>query len=187
MPESLLDLPVRDLLDAVADHTPAPGGGAVAALAAAFAAALTGMAARYAAEPGESPAAADELRARVAPLADADASAFTAYSAALRMPRDAEGRPAAVERARDAAAAVPAEVAEVAHQVAVLADELRRSGNPHLASDAAAAVALAAAAASIAAGMVAVNTPKDAATPRLRRAEELAATTRALTVAGAAL
>ena len=46
--ESLLELRVRELLDAVPARAPAPGGGSVAAIAAALAAGLTTMAARFA-------------------------------------------------------------------------------------------------------------------------------------------
>lgn len=177
MPDSLLDLPVRDLLDAVAGRTATPGGGAVAALTVALAAALTGMVARYSDASGEE---ADSLRARAAALADADVAAYAAYRAALRIDPavpDEEGRPAALERATDAAAAVPAEVAECAVRIAELADELVRRGNPHLRSDAEAAVALAAAAAATAATLVAVNEP---ASPRTRRTAAIAASARTL-------
>ncbi|MGI5129260.1 cyclodeaminase/cyclohydrolase family protein [Pseudonocardia sp. CA-107938] len=172
MPDSLLDLPVRDFLDAVAARTPTPGGGSVAAVTTALAASLTAMAARYSDLPADE---VDELRARAAVLADADAAAFAAYRAALAA--DDEGRPAALERARDAAAAVPAEVAECAGRVAELAGELVRAGNPNLRSDAAAAVALAAASAAAAAELVAVNEPDS---PRRRRAAEVAASSRVL-------
>lgn len=174
MPQSLLDLTVRDLLDAVAGHTPTPGGGSVAALTAALAAALAGMVARYSDLPGDD---ADALRAHVAALADADVAAYAAYRAASALAADDEARPAALERASDAAAAVPAEVAECAARIAELADGLARAGNQHLRSDAEAALALAAAAAATAATLVAVNQP---GTPRDDRAAELAASTRAL-------
>ncbi|MFC4949892.1 cyclodeaminase/cyclohydrolase family protein [Pseudonocardia sp. GCM10023141] len=156
---SLLDLSVRDLLVAVADRTPAPGGGGAAALATALAAALAGMAARYAPEPGAAPAAADALRDRAEPLADADAAAYREFLAALRLPRDDPARPAAVERTRAAASAVPAEIAAIAHEVAALAAGLARDGNPNLRGDALAAVALAEAAITTADGLVAANAP----------------------------
>jgi hypothetical protein len=132
VPDSLLDLPVRAFLDAVADRSPTPGGGSAAAVTAAVAAALTVMVARYSDVP---PDEADALRVRAAALADADAAAFAAYRAALAVPETDEGRPAALERATDAAAAVPAEVAECAARIAELAGELVRTGNPNLRSD----------------------------------------------------
>jgi formiminotetrahydrofolate cyclodeaminase len=174
VPDSLLDLPVREFLDAGAGRTPTPGGGSVAAVTTAIAAALTAMAARYSDLPAEE---AFSLQVRAAGLADADAAAFAAYRATLAVPDTDAGRPAALERAADAAAAVPAEVAECAARIAELARELVRTGNPHLRSDATAALALAAASATSAAGLVAVNEPES---PRRRRAAELAASARAL-------
>lgn len=171
----VLDLTVRELLDAVAERTPAPGGGGAAALATALAAALAGMAARFAPDGAAQAAAADELRARAAPLADADAAAYRAFLGALRLPREAEGRAEAVARARDAASAVPAEIAEVAGEVAELAAGLAAHGNPNLRGDAVAAVQLAAAAAATAAELVAAN---GVGGPRLTRVRELAAAAR---------
>jgi methenyltetrahydrofolate cyclohydrolase len=175
---SLLDLTVRDLLDAVAADTPAPGGGAGAALGAALAAALTGMAARFSGEPYAAAAeAADTLRRRAAPLADADGAAYRDFLAALRLPRDddPDGRAAAVRRARDAATDVPLEIGEIAAGVAELAAELAAGGNPNLRGDAVAGALLAAAAAGTAAQLVAANLGAGSADPRLRRARELAA------------
>ena len=67
-------------------RTPAPGGGAVAAVALSLAAGLTGMAARFAPDDWERRAEvvgrAEELRARAEPLADADAEAYGAFMAA---------------------------------------------------------------------------------------------------------
>src|SRR6476659_1391928 len=83
---SFLDAGGTEFLDAVPARTPAPGGGAVAAVAVSLAAGLTGMAARFAADDWERRAEivgrADELRARAEPLADADAAAYGAFMAA---------------------------------------------------------------------------------------------------------
>jgi formiminotetrahydrofolate cyclodeaminase len=182
MPEaSILDLSVRELLGAVAARTSAPGGGAVAAVATALAAALTGMAARFALPDGDvgagEPGAdgrrsvvgeADGLRARAAVLADADATAYAAFLAALRLPRDDPGRACAVESARDGAAAVPGEIAALAAAVSDLAVPLVDGGNPNLRGDAVAAVLLAGAAARTAAELVAVNVGADPRTDRAR-------------------
>lgn len=151
---SFLDLSLKEVLDAVPARTPAPGGGAVAAIAASLAAGLVAMAARFAAEEWERRAEvvgrAEELRARVEPLADADADAYGAFLT--------ERSQANVERI----VAIPFEIAEIAAEVAELAALVAAEGNPNVSGDAAAAGDLAAAAASIGARLVALNTTGDA-------------------------
>jgi methenyltetrahydrofolate cyclohydrolase len=162
---SFLELGLQEFLDAVPARTPAPGGGSAAVVAASLAAGLTAMAARFA--PGgwerrtEVVGRAEELRARVEPLADADAEAYAAFMTH----RTAE----AVERI----VVIPHEIAVVAAEVADLAALVAAEGNPNLAGDAAAGADLAAAAASIAARLVAVNA--DEGDDRVRETRELAA------------
>lgn len=176
--ESLLDLTVRDLLGSVAARTPAPGGGGVAALVTAMAAGLTAMAARF----GDGAVAdrADELRSLAAPLADADAAAYGGFLAATRRPRDEPGRAEAVRRAREDTIAVPVVIVDVAGEVADLAADLVRNGNPHLRGDAAAAVHLAAAAAATAAELIAANVKGEQGVAERDRAREIAAVARRL-------
>src|SRR5438445_7680224 len=75
-----LDLRLRDLLERVAAPEPAPGGGSVLALVAALAAGILAMAARASGDdwPGAGGVAAqaEALRARAAPLAQADAETY---------------------------------------------------------------------------------------------------------------
>ena len=146
---SFLDASVKEFLDAVPARTPAPGGGAVAAVALSLAAGLTGMAARFAPDDWERRAEivgrAEELRARAEPMADADAKAYGAFMAA----RTDEN----VERI----IAIPFELAELAAEVAELAAAVAAEGNPNVRGDAAAGADLAAAVASIAARLVAIN------------------------------
>jgi formiminotetrahydrofolate cyclodeaminase len=175
---TLLDLTVRELLDAVADRTPAPGGGGVAALVTAMAAGLAGMAARFG--DGTGADAADALRVRAMPLADADAAAYRAFLDATRLPREDPSRAGAVEAARRDAIAVPAEIAEIAGAVAELAAGLARTGNRNLHGDAAAAVHLAAAAAGTTVELLAANVAGDTGTRELARARATAATARDL-------
>ena len=181
-PESLLDLTVRELLDAAAARTPAPGGGGAAALTTAMAAALTGMAARFADGTAAERAAerADALRAAVTPLADADAAAYRAYMAATRLPRDDPGRADAIAAARTETIAVPARITELAGEVAEVAADLARSGNPNLHGDAGAAVHLAAAAATAAAELIAANVADDAGAAERDRARGIGAAARRL-------
>jgi formiminotetrahydrofolate cyclodeaminase len=151
--ESFLDVRLRDFLDAVPARTAAPGGGAVAAIAGALAAGLVAMAARFApdewARRAEVVGRAEELRARLEPLADADAAAYTAFLAE----RTAETRERIV--------AIPFEIAGLSAEVGGLARLVAEEGNPRVGGDAAAAVDLAAAAVSIAARMDAINAPDD--------------------------
>ncbi|HWG55544.1 MAG TPA: cyclodeaminase/cyclohydrolase family protein [Gaiellaceae bacterium] len=168
MTESFLDLSLKEFLDAVPARTPAPGGGAVAAVAAALAAGLAAMAARFAPDEWErrsaAVGAAEELRARLEPLADADARAYEAFVAG---PND-ETRRAIVE--------IPLEIAAAAAEVAELAAEVATDGNPNVRGDAAAAADLAAAAASMAARLVLVNAGHDdERTRRARTAVDVAA------------
>jgi len=134
-------------------RTPAPGGGAVAAVVASLAAGLTAMAARFAPEAWESRATvvgrAEELRARVEPLADADAEAYDAFMAD---PSDQN-----VERI----VTIPFELTESAAEIAALAALVAVEGNPNVSGDASAGADLAAAAASVAARLVAINARAD--------------------------
>jgi methenyltetrahydrofolate cyclohydrolase len=160
--ESFLHLSVGGFTERVAARTPAPGGGAVAAVTAASAAALVAMAARF----SEAPAGpAEKLRARLEPLADADADAYTAVLAAYRLPADDPVRRGRIADALAAATAVPREVAAAAREVAGLADELVESGNRNLVGDARVAALLARAAAEAATALVEIN---EAARQRVR-------------------
>jgi methenyltetrahydrofolate cyclohydrolase len=153
---------LQAFLDAVPARTAAPGGGAVAAVAGALAAGLVAMAARFAPDEWERRAEvvgrAEELRARLEPLAEADAEAYTAFLG---------GRTAETE---ERIVAVPFEIAELAHEVEQLARLVSEEGNPRVRGDASAARDLAAAATSIAARMVEINAPDD---PRAARARAL--------------
>lgn len=140
---------MKEFLDAVPARTPAPGGGAVAAVALSLAAGLTAMAARFASDDwkprAEIVGRAEELRARVEPLADADADAYGAFMT--------ERSDENLERI----VAIPFELAEVAAEVAELAAAVAAEGNPNVSGDAAAGADLAAAVASIAARLVEIN------------------------------
>jgi methenyltetrahydrofolate cyclohydrolase len=175
---SLLDMTVRELLEAVAERTPAPGGGGVAALTTALAAGLAGMAARF----GDDAATerADALCAEAAPLADADAAAYRAFLAASRLPRDDPGRADAIAAAREEAIAVPARIADIAGEVAEIAAELARSGNRNLHGDATASVHLAAAAATAAGELVAANVAGDTGAAERDRARAVGEAARRL-------
>jgi len=118
----------RPFLEAVAEPRATPGGGSVAAFAAALAASLGQMVAglsrkkkSQAAHAEELSAAVVELRAAAQTLSEAidrDAASYEAVLAAYKLPKEAPGdqhrRDAAIQRATRAAAEVPMQVAETA-------------------------------------------------------------------------
>jgi formiminotetrahydrofolate cyclodeaminase len=118
---SYSDYSVRDLLDAFSSATPAPGGGAAAALTGALGVSLLLMAAGIrASRPPDSTDSVEladatdrlrSLRPTIAALVDRDAEAYTSVITALRLPADAgERRRAAIESAMRAATDVPLEI-----------------------------------------------------------------------------
>ena len=148
-------------LERVASEAPAPGGGAVAAVAAALAAGLIAMVARLSARQLADAAAvateADRLWQRALVLADDDARAYPEVLAAYALPKDADGRKDRIRVALERATDVPLEVARVASEAAMAGSSLLEGGNPNLKGDAVAAVLLAEAAARGAATLVELN------------------------------
>ncbi|MBN1562251.1 MAG: cyclodeaminase/cyclohydrolase family protein, partial [Anaerolineae bacterium] len=136
-------------VNAVADGTPAPGGGAVAALAGSLSAALTEMVARLTigkkryVEVEEAMnaivAAAGDLRHRLIAAIDEDIRAFNAVMDAYRLPKDRVERPAAIQASLIGAADVPLNVARIALDVMLLVEQVVKQGNINAATDAAVA------------------------------------------------
>jgi formiminotetrahydrofolate cyclodeaminase len=143
------DQTIGQYLDELASAAPAPGGGAVAALHAAQAAALVGMVCnltlgneRYAAAAAtmrDVRDAADGLRARALALAEQDAAAYAAVAGAYHLPRATEAERAsrtdAIQAALRDATAVPLDTAELAAQVIELCGRIVDSSNPSVLSD----------------------------------------------------
>ena len=175
---------IADFCDTVSAETSAPGGGSVAAVVAALAAALTAMAARFSKEQWEDApgaiAQAETLKTRLLPLAEEDALAYENVLLALRMPKDVdeELRDAAIGDALSHAADVPMAIAEASLDVATLACELGQRGNPNLHGDAATAVFLAEAAVRASANLVDINLGTREGDERLDHARELVETVR---------
>ena len=142
---------ISGFAEAVAAATPAPGGGAVAAVSGALAAALAEMVARLALarEPADGAAgfaqladSAQRARERLLTLAGEDEAAFRAVVEARR------GQdPALLQAAWRRAVQVPAEVVRLCREVAQLAARAAREGPSSAIGDAAMAALLAAAAA----------------------------------------
>jgi formiminotetrahydrofolate cyclodeaminase len=147
-------------LDDVAAGTPAPGGGSVAAIVGALAAALGEMVTNLTLGREAHASAEAELRpvhARLTALrldlraaAEADEAAYASYRAASALPRSSAAEKAARRLARQQAlleaTEVPLHVARSATDVATIMETVARIGNPHLRSDAALGALLAEAA-----------------------------------------
>ncbi len=162
------DETIAAFLGQLAARVPAPGGGATAALHAAQSAALVAMVARYsdgarydAELMARIRAEADTLRGQALTLAEDDAAAFGAVSAAYQLPKETterqEARSAAIAEALTGAARPPAEVIRTALRLIELAEELLPAGNRNVITDVAAAAEAARAAAVTARVNIEVN------------------------------
>ena len=161
---------ISDFLTDLAARTPAPGGGATAAVHAAQAAALVGMVARYsdgarfadhAEEISQIVTAADRLWTEAVRIAEADAEAFSAVVEGYALPRSTDDEKAA--RATAIAAALreacepPVAVIETTAEVVSLAERILPIGSRSVITDVAAAAEAARAAATTARVNVEVN------------------------------
>ena len=186
----MFDARMSDWLGQLADRTPAPGGGAVAALCAASAAALLEMVANYTtgkkwADREESMRAivaeVAELRALAAQLAVDDAAAFGAVGEAYGLPRATDeekaARSAAIQQATLGAAEPPVQVGRLAVRLVAIADTMVDPANPNVLSDVGVAAATARAALSGSITNITVNaallTDDDASRGLLDTVEEL--------------
>jgi formiminotetrahydrofolate cyclodeaminase len=171
----LLASPLTAVLDEVAGPARGPGGGTAAAIVAAIAASLVAMAGRLAkptwSAAGAAIAQAEALRARAGPLADEDAAAYAAAVELLESPGAGDEE---LGRALAIAADVPLRIAEVASDVALLAEHFVQEGPPEGRGDAATAAGLAAAAARVGAYLVEINLGATATDIRVLRARALA-------------
>jgi glutamate formiminotransferase/formiminotetrahydrofolate cyclodeaminase len=158
-------------LDALASSAPTPGGGSAAAHAGAVAAALVAMVARltigkkkYADvenQMNELAQKADALRAKFVAAVSADAQAFDAVMAAMKLPKESDAEKATRQTAIDAATLratrQPLDVARMAVETLGLAREAAQLGNTNAISDAGTGAAMANAALAGAALNVRIN------------------------------
>jgi len=154
------EVDMRAFLEEVASPSPTPGGGSVAALSGALAAALVSMACRltvgkeeYAEVEKEMRAALEQARGLQKDLfafVEEDAQAFEALLAAYRLPQDAEeekeSRTMAVQMALRGATSVPLAVADRAVKVLEVLLTVAEKGNPDVLPDAGTAAQMAKAA-----------------------------------------
>lgn len=132
-------------LDTLASKAPVPGGGGASALAGALGAALCTMVGNYTvgkkkyAEVEEDVknlmAKAEELRARLLALVDADAAAFEPLSRAYAIPKDAPGRAEVMEACLREAAAPPMEILRLSCEAIDLHSEMLEKGSAMMCSD----------------------------------------------------
>ena len=143
------EMSVAELVSLTASAAPAPGGGAVSALAGAFGAALAGMVASLTLGKKD----CEDVRWQMAAVIEKtrrireelledmkrDAEAFDAYMAALAMPKGTEdekaSRGGAMQKALKAAAAVPLAVAARAAEIIPLTELVVREGNKNAVTD----------------------------------------------------
>ena len=186
-------LTVEEFAESLAAKTPAPGGGAVAAVTAAHAAALAAMVleftmgkpkfAAHETANAASLARLGELRRTALALADRDAEAYGALNALWKLPKDSPARAAAWDGAVAEAIDAPQAILDAAVEIATTCAGLADRTNPNLASDLAIALDLARVAARAAAHNVDVNLPSVA--DEAARAALRARMDRALRDAGA--
>jgi formiminotetrahydrofolate cyclodeaminase len=158
-------------LDELASNSPAPGGGSVAALAGALAAALSSMVCNLTSQKQGYEAVQDEiheilkkseqLREDLTELIDRDTEAFNEVIAALKMPKDTEEQKAqrktVLQTAFKHAAEVPLETARKSLQVLDVAYIVAQKGNTNSVSDAAVSALMAKSAAHAAILNVRIN------------------------------
>lgn len=173
MSEKLIDLSVNQFIELVASDAPAPGGGSVAALAGAQAAALMAMVCRltigkkkYLAvqervEKGL--AELDELQGELTNLVDADTEAYKAFGRAMALPKETEvqkaARSQAMREAAKSATEVPDRTLGAAASTVELIHRLHPIANKNCLSDMGTAMRLAHAAVLGAAMNVLINLP----------------------------
>jgi glutamate formiminotransferase len=163
----LAAMTVRDFIDDLSSDSPAPGGGSVAALAAAMGAALASMVAvlshtKKGFESKQEPldriaTRAQELKDNLLAAVDADTAAFDRLLEALRLPKEDPNRDSAVADATVGATEVPLDVLEKCPEVIELCREVARIGLQASLSDAGVGVQVARAGAAGAYQNVCIN------------------------------
>lgn len=145
-------LSIGEYLDRTASKEPTPGGGGVAGVIGALAAALGEMVLAY--SNGKSDLKQHEerlaecthsvhaMRERLVELADEDAVAYAKLNAAMKLPKDLPQRKVELARAAYDAARVPLDVIRVSAELMCCFEEMTTITNPWLRSDLAIAAIL---------------------------------------------
>jgi methenyltetrahydrofolate cyclohydrolase len=145
---NLRDLSLSDFTQKLAERTPTPGGGSVAAHLAALGAALGAMAFRFTSGPkfaaleeamADRVGQLERIRARANLLIDEDSRAYELVMAGYKLPKATEPekavRSAAIQAGLLAAIAVPAETVELAERALELVAAGAADINPNVLSD----------------------------------------------------
>lgn len=135
----------QGFLDALASKAPVPGGGGASALVGALGTALCTMVGNYTvgkkkyADVEEDVKAlmarAEDIRARLLALVDADAEAFEPLSKAYAIPKDDPNQKAVMEQCLRDAAATPMEILRLSCQAIGLHREMLEKGSVMMLSD----------------------------------------------------
>jgi formiminotetrahydrofolate cyclodeaminase len=167
-PAPLSQQSLTEVLDQVADRTPGPGGGTVAALAVAFAAALVEMTSKFDDTILAQARAtrANALRARMLEIADVERTIYVPVLEAEAMDPAHPQREQRLAAALAAASSPPLATAGAGAQIAFLAAESATQGNPALIGDAVTAAELADGATRAAAHLVRMNLSDSPGDPR---------------------
>ena len=145
----LKNMTVAELAALTASDSPAPGGGAIAALTGAYGAALAAMVANltvgkvgYEAvwqEMKDLRQQAEKLRCELLDAIQKDSSSFDAFMAALGLPKNTDeekaARTCAMQEALKEAAEVPFQTACAAYSIMPLAEQAVRHGNAKAVTD----------------------------------------------------
>jgi formiminotetrahydrofolate cyclodeaminase len=164
-------LSVQEFIAELSSGNPTPGGGSVAALCGALAAALSTMVANLTVDREkyeqtrksmeEVRMTAATLSTRFLALMEEDSDTYQKVMAAFELPSETDGqitsRQAAIEEAMKKAAAVPLDTLRASEELIRVARDAVRGGNPNAITDAAAAVQLANTTAVVASYNVQIN------------------------------
>jgi len=152
----LANMSVVSFLDETASNSPVPGGGSIAALSAAFSAALTQMVANLTIgkkgyegvqmEVERAALEAERLRGMFVEYIDKDSDAFNEVMKAFKLSKDteekAEFRKEAIQEATRLAALIPLEIAREAYKIMDIASLVVQKGNKNAVTDGAVATML---------------------------------------------
>ncbi|HHH79660.1 MAG TPA: methenyltetrahydrofolate cyclohydrolase [Thermoplasmatales archaeon] len=148
--KKLVDMDIKSFLDEVASESPAPGGGSVAALAGALAAALSAMVCNLTLNKEKYASVHDEIeevlercehtRDRLLDIVDKDTEAFNRVMDALKLPKTTEEekrvRKNKLQEAFKGAALVPLETARLCAEIIEVSKIVAQKGNQSSITDA---------------------------------------------------